>query len=115
MPAIQGEILLSLLRDHRVRGLWAVGLLSGVARWLDVLVAGIYAVEVTGSPLLVALLIVLRMAPFVLVGPLMGAVADRLPPRLLFVAGLVGATVTSATVVVFFLTGNGGLLGRRRG
>ena len=107
MPAIQGEILLSLLRDHRVRGLWTVGLLSGVARWLDVLVAGIYAVEVTGSPLLVALLIVLRMAPFVLVGPLIGAVADRLPPRLLFVAGLVGATVTSATVVVFFLTGNG--------
>jgi len=103
MTGLGRHAVRSLLADERVRRVWIVGLLSGVGRWLEMLVAGIYAVDVTGSPLLVALLILLRMAPFALFGPFVGALADRLPPRLLLLAGMVGATGVSLTVLVLFV------------
>ena len=92
------------MRDAAFRRIWMVGLLGGVARWLEMLVVGIYAVETTNSPFLVALLILLRMAPFALFGPLVGAFADRLPPRpCLAAAFLMGALVAAMVLVLFML------------
>ena len=92
-----------LMRDAAFRRIWMVGLLGGVARWLEMLVVGIYAVETTNSPFLVALLILLRMAPLALFGPLVGAFADRLPPRPCLAAAFLTGTLVSATVLVLFL------------
>tara|TARA_B100000676_G_scaffold249982_1_gene254321 strand:+ start:1699 stop:2928 length:1230 start_codon:yes stop_codon:yes gene_type:complete len=100
---LRGHAVVSLLRDGDIRRVWAVGLFAGVGRWLEMLVAGIYAFDVTGSPMLVALLILLRMAPFALFGPLVGALADRLPPRLLLAVGLSCVSAVSGTVLMFFL------------
>ena len=58
------------------RRLWAIGGLTGVARWLEFVAIAIFAYELTRSPALVALLAVLRMVPYVLLGFLTGAVAD---------------------------------------
>ena len=103
MTDLRGHAVVSLLRDGDIRRVWAVGLFAGVGRWLEMLVAGIYAFDVTGSPMLVALLILLRMTPFALFGPLVGALADRLPPRLLLAVGLSCASAVSGTVLMFFL------------
>jgi hypothetical protein len=40
---------------------WAIGGLSGIARWLEFVAIAIFAYELTRSPELVALLAVLRM------------------------------------------------------
>jgi MFS family permease len=85
--------------------IWFAGICSGVSRWLEMLVVGVYAFEATGSPLLVTLLVALRLAPLVLLGSVIGALADRASPRLLFIAGQCAAVVLSATVCGLFLAG----------
>jgi predicted MFS family arabinose efflux permease len=69
------------------------------------LVAGVFAFEVTGSPLLVALLVILRMMPLAVFGSIVGTFADRLSPQLILRVGLSVATLVSATVVLLFFFG----------
>lgn len=94
--------LSALLKITAFRRIWLVGLCTSVARWLDMLVVGVFAFETTGSPFLVALLAVLRFAPLAIFGPIVGTYADRLRPRLLLGAGLWVAVITSGTVAVLF-------------
>ena len=61
---------LGLFTDSEFAKVWLIGLFSGVVRWLELLAFGIYAYEITGSPVLVALLAVLRLAPLALFGVL---------------------------------------------
>ena len=70
------------------RRVWAIGGLSGVARWLEFVAIAIFAYELTHSPELVALLAVLRMVPYVLLGFVMGALADALDRKRLLLASL---------------------------
>ncbi|MDX2158988.1 MAG: MFS transporter [Hyphomicrobiaceae bacterium] len=66
-----------LFRIPDYRRLWVAGALSGMTRWLEFIALGIYAYELTRSPQMVALLAVIRMAPYVLLGFFIGALADR--------------------------------------
>ena len=75
---------------------WLVGACSGIARWLEMLVVGVFAFEVTGSPLLVALLVILRMMPLAVFGSIVGTFADRLSPQLILRVSLSVATLVSA-------------------
>jgi MFS family permease len=94
-----------LLHDAQFLRVWLVGIFSGVARWLEMLVAGVYAFDTTGSPFLVALLVILRMGPLVVLGSVVGTFADRLPPKLLLSLTMAGAMLVSGSVFVLFLTG----------
>jgi len=96
----------SLMREAAFRRIWLVGLLGGVARWLEMLVVAIYAIETTNSPFLVALLILLRMLPFALFGPLVGAFADRLPPRPCLAGAFLMGALVAGGVLVLFMTGH---------
>ena len=58
------------------RRIWSCGLFSGIARWLEFIALGIFAYEVTKSPPLVALLALVRLSPFVLLGFFIGALTD---------------------------------------
>lgn len=98
MLATQG--MRELLRNPAYVRVWLVGLFTGVARWLDMLVVGIFAFELTGSPFLVALLVVLRMIPLALFGSVIGAFADRVRPRRLLRLGIYMAGVSSAAICV---------------
>ena len=55
----------TLLSDPDYLNIWLVGGLTGVIRWLQLLVMGIYTFEITGSPLLVSLVPMLWMLPLV--------------------------------------------------
>lgn len=92
-----------LLHDPVFLRVWLIGGFSGVARWLEMLVLGVFAFELTGSPFLVAFLIILRLLPLVVFGSIVGTLADRLPPRLLLFASLSLALLVSATVVGLFV------------
>jgi MFS family permease len=86
------------LADYR--RLWAIGGLTGVARWLEFVAIAIFTFELTRSPELVALLAVLRMVPYVLFGFLMGALADAIDRKRLLVASFGMMVAASATMVV---------------
>jgi predicted MFS family arabinose efflux permease len=87
------------------RRLWAVGALTGVARWLEFVAIAIFAYELTQSPALVALLAVLRMVPYVLLGFLAGAVADIADRKSLLVASF--AAMAAASGAMFVVTALG--------
>ncbi len=91
-----------LLADAAFRRTWLIGLCGGVARWLEMLVVGIFAFETTGSPFLVALLVILRMAPLAAFGAVVGTFADRLSPRRFLLAGLSLATMVSILLFALF-------------
>jgi MFS family permease len=97
--------LSELLRDPIYLRIWLVGVSSGIARWLELLVVGVFAVEVTGSPVLVALLVILRMLPLVLFGSVVGTFADRVAPRFLLRLALFVAMLASGTVLALALSG----------
>lgn len=94
-----------LLKEPNYRRIWGSGVASGMCRWLEILAAGIYAFETTGSPFLVALLFFLRMMPLVLLGSVIGTLADRWSPKNFLVAGLALAMTVSAVVAFLLLLG----------
>jgi MFS family permease len=81
------------------RRLWAIGSLTGVARWLEFVAIAIFAYDLTRSPELVALLAVLRMLPYMMLGFLMGALADAINRKRLLVASFAIMVAASTTML----------------
>ena len=81
------------------------GALSWTVRWLEVLSIALYALAETGSALVVALMLFVRVVPTtVLAGP-MGAIADRFDRRRLLSVGLALLALNSAVLGVLAVTG----------
>ena len=89
-----------LLGNPRFLVVWVVGGLTGIVRWLQLLVLGLYTFQVTGSPLLVSLVPMLWMLPLALCGPFVGVVADRVSRKALLVASLVLALAVSVAMAI---------------
>lgn len=94
-----------LFRIPDYRRLWIAGALSGITRWLEFIAIGIFAYELTKSPPLVALLAVIRMAPYVLLGFFVGALADRYDRRTLLILTTVILTLVTFGMTVLTATG----------
>jgi len=69
--------MIALLAAPDFRRAWLVGALAGSLRWLELLVVAVYVLERTGSPFMVALMTVLRLAPMLVFGFVIGALGDR--------------------------------------
>ena len=94
-----------LFRLPDYRRLWVAGAVSGITRWLEFIAIGIFAYELTHSPPLVALLAMVRMAPYVMLGFFVGALADRFDRRLLMM--LATCLLALTTLVMTALTATG--------
>ncbi|WP_323795188.1 MFS transporter [Nisaea sp.] len=79
---------LSLIADPTFRKLWLIGVLMGAMRWLEMLAVGVWVYDLTDSPVLVALMTMLRLLPMALFGSVTGVIADRLDRKLLLVLSL---------------------------
>jgi predicted MFS family arabinose efflux permease len=99
-PVLQPADARLLFARPDYRRLWAIGGLTGIARWLEFVAIAIFAYELTHSPALVALLAVLRMVPYMLLGFLTGAVADIVDRRRLLVGTFATMVIASATMLV---------------
>ncbi len=77
-----------LLSNSAFRRVWAAGAITGMVRWLDMLVLTLYAYELTGEPGSVALAFLIRMLPRLLFGMFVGALADRFDRRRIWLASL---------------------------
>ena len=88
-PAGGGRVGSSgVLANPAFRRIWAAGAVTAMVRWLDMLVLSLYAYELTGEVGAVAIAFLIRMAPRLLFGFFVGAIADRMDRRRLWIAAL---------------------------
>src|SRR5262245_40826209 len=80
--------------------LWFAGGIGNAMRWLELLVAGIFTYEVTQSTVLVALVIVARSLPMLLMGTIAAVVGEALNRKRLLMTQLSVLAVTSAVLCV---------------
>jgi len=98
----------SVLRERPYRRLWCSGLCVNGARWMDLVLLGWLAYQLTDSPFMVGLGAFARSAPLMVLGPFTGILADRLHRgRVLIFTQTLGLTAALALAVVF-ATGRGG-------
>jgi MFS family permease len=97
-----------ILREHAYRRLWISGFCINTARWMDLVVLGWIALQLTGSPFMVGLAVFVRSAPMMALGPFAGVVADRIHRGrvLLFTQSL--GVATALALFLLFATGHGG-------
>lgn len=98
----------SVFRHADYRRLWLSGFCVNVARWMDLVTLGWLALELTGSPFMVALAAFVRSAPLMLFGPFGGIVADRLPRGRILVTTQAIGVATALLLAALFATGAGG-------
>jgi len=103
----RGRGPLSLIAEAEFRKLWSVGVLQGAMRWLELLAIGVWTYALTESPVLVALMTVLRQAPMALFGSVTGALAERLDRKAILV--VCQATMALTTTVLALLVATGGI------
>ena len=96
---------LDLLRDGRFLRLWLAGGFIGTMRWLEILVFAVYTLEVTGSALAVALMMLARALPMFLFGAITGVIAERINRKAMMIFVLFGACAVSATLGGLAITG----------
>ena len=89
-----------LLRGNRsFRFLWLGQVVSQIGDWFDTIAVYTIALQLTGSGRSVALIMVARFLPSVIMGPLSGVVADRFSRRSIMIT----ADILRAVVVLGFL------------
>jgi MFS family permease len=97
-----------VLREGSYRRLWLSGLCVNGARWMDLVLLGWLAFQLTDSPFMVGLAAFARSAPLMVLGPFTGIVADRMHRgRVLILTQGLGL-VTGAALAAVFATGRGG-------
>ena len=82
-----------VLANPAFRRIWAAGAITAMVRWLDMLVLSLYAYELTGEVGAVAIAFLIRMAPRLLFGFFVGAIADRMDRRRLWIGALAALCV----------------------
>src|SRR6201997_5160902 len=89
-----------LVGEPDFRRLWLVGLVVFAVRWLEMLAVAVFAYQQTGSPLIVALLTMLRMLPMALFGAFVGAMAERIERRTTLIIVVVSMLLSSLTLAL---------------
>ncbi len=84
---------LQLLRQPDFLRAWLAGAMAGIMRWLDMLAVALYVLDITDSPLSVALALFVRMVPMFLFGAVAGAVAEKVDRRKLLIGSLLFLTL----------------------
>ena len=88
----------ALSRNPNYLSVWALGVLTGFTRWFQLLALGVYTFEITGSPLLVAIVPILWGLPLALCGPIIGGIADRVNRKFLLSISIVIILLVAVTM-----------------
>jgi MFS family permease len=86
--------------------LWLVGAFANAMRWLELLVSGLFAYEVTGSALAVTAVVAARQLPQLLLGAFAGAVSEAVNRKLIVMAALLVPAVVSTLLATLATTGH---------
>ncbi|MFT6579877.1 MAG: MFS transporter [Alphaproteobacteria bacterium] len=96
----------TLLRNPNYLAVWLLGAFTGFIRWFQLLSLGVYTFEITGSPILVAIVPILWGAPLALCGPIIGGLADRLNRKLLLSVSIAMVFVVACVMATLAYTDN---------
>ena len=91
-----------MLGERTFFALWLTGATVTVVRWFEVLAIGVFAFDLTGSPLVLSILLMLRMLPMSLVGFWVALLAERVGPRrflLMMLSAMIVVSVVLAGLV----------------
>ncbi len=95
----------ALLANANFRILWFAGGVNNAMRWLEMLVAGIFTFELTGSALLVAVVTVSRTLPQLVMGALIGVIGDAVNRKVLLAVGFALSATTAALLSLLAFSG----------
>jgi MFS family permease len=98
----------SVLRERPYRRLRVSGLCINGARWMDLVLLGWLAFQLTDSPFMVGLAAFARSAPMMVLGPFTGILADRMHRGRVLVFTQSLGVVTGLALAAAFATGRGG-------
>ena len=87
--------LFTALHHRNYRLLWGASFLNGLAHWMQNITVAWLAWELSSSPLTVAIVIGTRYIPFLIIGPFIGVLIDRLNRRILLIADHLFLSVAS--------------------
>ena len=96
--------LAGLIRNRQFRLIWLIGAATNTLRWLEILAVGVVVFDITGSPLQVAFMVILRFLPMALIGAFAGVVAERFNRRLFQILSL-GFMMTASIVLTLLVLG----------
>lgn len=92
------------LRYRDYRYLWAGQVCSGLASWMDEVIRGWIAYQITGSPLVLGIVTASRHVPLLVFGAWAGVLADRVDRRVQLVCAQWGNMAVDLVLVVLLVT-----------
>lgn len=107
-PAGDKDRGFSSLQPFRHRSftlLWTAGLISTVGSWMQTVAVGALVISDTGSATWAVLVAAGGFLPIGLLSPIGGALADRLPRRLVLAIGNLAAAATAALIAILVASG----------
>lgn len=105
MVAAMDSPIRELLRSPDFLRLWLVGAFANAMRWLELLVSGLFAWEVTHSAFAVTVVVALRQIPQLLFGAFAGAISEALNRKLIVMASLLGPAIVSTVLATLAIMG----------
>lgn len=95
----------TLFADSAFRRTWAIGTITGIIRWFEFVALAIFTYELTRSPQMVALLAVLRMLPYAMLGTAVGGLADVVDRARLLQGSLLAMAIATIAMAVLAAIG----------
>ena len=97
--------LRALLRQADFLRLWLVGAFANAMRWLELLVSGLFAYELTHSALAVTIVVALRQLPQLTFGALAGAISEAVNRKTIVMLALIVPATVSTVLATLATTG----------
>jgi MFS family permease len=104
-PAHDRSPIRDLLADGAFLRLWSAGGLTNSMRWVEMLVSGLFAYQLTQSAFAVSLVLMSRALPMLTAGALAGAVAESLNRKSLLMAGQAATAAGAIAIALLAATG----------
>jgi MFS family permease len=99
-------VVRELLASPDFLRLWLVGAFANAMRWLELLVSGVFAYEVTQSALAATVVVALRQLPQLAFGAFAGAVSEAVNRKLIVMLALIVPAIVSTVLASLATTGH---------
>src|SRR5215468_513039 len=99
-------VVRELLASPDFLRLWLVGAFANAMRWLELLVSGVFAYEVTGSALAATAVVAARQLPQLAFGALAGAISEAVDRKVIVMLALIVPALVSTLLATLATTGD---------